>query len=450
MVTRCTIRSVLAREVFDSRGVPTIEVDVTTDGGSGRSAAPFGAPGSRGEFEASAYGSVGLRGAAQVVCDEVAVRLVGMDASDVRACDEQIRTVDGTANFDRIGGNTASAVSIAVAKAAADTVSVPLYVLMAPDGRSDGQDLALPLPLGNIIGGGAHAMGPTPDMQEHLVLPVSASSLREAVWLNIRVHEQTGKLLARRDPGFTGGSDDERGWAANLTDVEALEILSEASELVCRETGARFRLGLDLAADRLWDRELKEYRYSREGTTRDTAEQLDFVEDLVRTFDLGFVEDAFNSNDYDAFAELRRRVGGHCMVCGDDLLATNQARTQSAVSLGSVNAMVLKVNQIGTVTQAQDTNAYAQSQGIDTVMSHRSGETDDTAIAHLGVAWGCKLIKSGVLGGERLAKLNELIRIELSNKLGLRLAALPAALSASSASPADVPDPHGRGRALGA
>jgi enolase len=425
MVARCAIKSVTAREVFDSRGVLTIEVDVVAGDGWARSAAPFGAPGSRGEFEAPAYGSLGLDGAVKAVVEEVASRLVGMDGADVRRCDEVIREVDGTANFDRLGGNTASALSIAVAKAAADSISVPLYALMAPDHR----ELTLPLPLGNIIGGGAHAAGPTPDMQEHLVLPVSARSMREAVWLNIQVHEETGRLLARRDPGFTGGSDDERGWAADVDDVTALEVLTEATAAVAHETGASFRLGLDLAADRLWDRDLKRYRYNREGTLRTSDEQIDFVEKLVRTFGLAFVEDAFHSNDYDAFAELKRRVGDVCMVCGDDLLATNQARTSHAVALGSVNSMVVKVNQIGTLTQAQDANDYAQSQGISTVISHRSGETDETAIAHLGVAWNCSLIKTGVLGGERLAKLNELIRIEAGNEGRARLAVLPAALN---------------------
>ncbi|MFC1933115.1 enolase C-terminal domain-like protein [Chloroflexota bacterium] len=408
MTKECTIKKILAREVFDSRGVPTIEVDIFTDSGWGRNAAPFGAPGSRGEYEASAYGSVGITGALDVVIHELAPRLVGTDTSKLSQCDSIIREFDGTNNFDRIGGNTASALSIAIAKAAADSLKVPLYKFLAPDSDS----FSLPFPLGNIIGGGAHSAGAAPDMQEHLVLPLSANSIKEAVKLNILVHEETGKLLEKRDNNFTGGTDDEHAWAANLDDYQALEVVSEACTIVTRETGMEFRLGLDVAADRLWDTNKEQYVYSREGKFRNTDEQIDFMENLVKKFNLCYVEDAFHSNDYQAFAELRRRVGDLCLVCGDDLLATNTQRTSEGVKKGSVNAMVVKVNQIGTLTDARKTNDYAQSQGIRTIISHRSGETDDHTIAHIGVAWNCAMIKTGVLGGERLTKLNELIRIE--------------------------------------
>ncbi len=219
-------------------------------------------------------------------------------------------------------------------------------------------------------------------------------------------------LLEKRDKDFTGGSDDERAWAVNLDDTQSLEVLSEACEILTLKMGAKFRLGLDLAADRLWNPRKRQYVYTREGKTRNTEDQIDFVEDLVKTFNLYYVEDAFNSNDYKAFAELRKRVGKRCLVCGDDLLATNQQRTGEGVKQGSMSAMIIKVNQIGTLTDAQDTNDYAQSQGIKTIVSHRSGETDDNTIAHLGVGWNCIMVKTGVLGGERLAKLNELIRIE--------------------------------------
>ena len=191
MAKECIIRKILARRVFDSRGVPTIEVDVITEGGWGRNAAPFGAPGSRGEYEASAYGSVGLIGALDVVLHELAPRLVGKDARKLSLCDKIIREIDGTNNFSRIGGNTSSALSIAISRAAADSLKIPLYKFLALDSGS----FSLPFPLGNIIGGGAHSTGPTPDMQEHLVLPISAHCFKEAVELNIIVHEETGKLL---------------------------------------------------------------------------------------------------------------------------------------------------------------------------------------------------------------------------------------------------------------
>jgi enolase len=344
-----------------------------------------------------------------------------MNAAEIEQCDEAIKDVDGTANFSRIGGNTASALSIAIARAAAHSLKVPLYRFLA----TDTGPFKLPLPLGNIIGGGAHAAGPTPDMQEHLVLPVSATRFKEAVRLNTLVHEETGRLLAKKDKNFTGGSDDERAWAADLNDYQALEVLSDACQKINRETGAEFRLGLDLAADRLWDNNQKKYVYSREGTARNTDEQLAHIEMLIRTFNLGYIEDAFHSNDYEAFAELNKSAGQRCLVCGDDLLATNMARTAHAVKQGSVNAMIIKVNQIGTLTDARKTTEYAQSQRLKTIISHRSGETEDAAIAHVGVGWQCAGIKTGVLGGERLAKLNELIRIEEELGKTATLARLP-------------------------
>ncbi len=408
MAKKCTIKKILAREVFDSRGVQTIEVDVITENGQGRNAAPFGAPGSRGEYEASAYGSIGVSKAVNVVCKEIAPRLVGMDASELALCDETIRKIDGTANFSRIGSNTSSALSIAIARAASDSLKIPLYKFLAPSLDS----FTLPFPLGNIIGGGAHTTGPTPDMQEHLVLPLSAKSFKEALTLNIMVHNETGKLLAKKDADFCGGNDDEHAWTANLKDYDSFEILSEVCALISQQTGAKLRLGLDLAADRIWDAKKKQYIYSRERKNRNTDEQIAYLERLVKTFNLYYVEDAFNSNDYLAFAELRKRVGKECFVCGDDLLATNTLRTKEAVKQNSVNAMIIKVNQIGSLTDAKNTNDYAQSQGIRTIISHRSGETADDTIAHIGVGWNCAMIKSGVLGGERLSKLNELIRIE--------------------------------------
>jgi enolase len=405
------IVSVTAREIIDSRGVPTIEVEVHAGGGVGISAAPFGAPGSRGEFEASAYGQLGLTGGIEAVRSTISSRLAGMDAADLASCDAALRDLDGTPNFERIGGNTSSAVSTSVAKAAASALKVPLHRIAGSTGA-----VALPLPLGNIIGGGAHALGPTPDMQEHLVIPVSATTVREAVTLNIALHEEAGRVLVERDPAFTGGCDDERGWAANLDDVQSLEVIEEAARRLGEDTGARFRLGLDLAADRFWDKETGTYRYHRSGLVLTPSEQIDFVESLVRRFQLGYVEDAFESTDYESFAELTRRVGDDCLICGDDLYATNTERLAEGTRQGSANSMIIKVNQVGTVSDARATNQAARDAGLVTVISHRSGETSDDSIAHFGSAWNCSMIKTGVLGGERMAKLNELIRLEESEE----------------------------------
>jgi enolase len=353
-----------------------------------------------------------LTGALEVVEKEIAPRLQGVDAADTNLCDAIVNEIDNSENFVRIGGNTSSAISIAIAKAAASSLGLPLYQFLSENAPT------LPYPLGNIIGGGAHSMGPAPDMQEHLVIPVGAPNMATAIQANIMLHEETGKILEKADPNFTGGTDDECAWTANLNDYQALELLSEACVKVTKKMRLAFRLGLDVAADRLWDSEKKMYVYERENTLRTTTEQVNYMKDLVKTFNLYYVEDPFQSDDFAAFAELKKRVGAHCYVCGDDLLATKKLRTEQGVKSGAANSMIIKVNQVGTITEARETNRYAQSNGLDTIISHRSGETEDHTIAHLGVAWNCAGIKTGVIGGERLAKLNELLRIE--KQLGSR------------------------------
>lgn len=421
---RTRIKEVKVRTVFDSRGVETIEVDVFTEGGGiGRVAAPFGAPGSRGEFEAPAYAPGGISESLEIVRREIIPALRGKDAANQKDIDDLLKAIDGTPNFERLGGNTSSSISLACAKAAAHTLGVPLFKHFSQQSQ---QEWTIPYPLGNVIGGGAHSMGPAPDMQEHLVLPVGATNIREAISLNIRVHETVGEILEKKDPHFAGGMDDERAWTADLNDVEALEILAAACDRVMKETGKELRLGLDLAADRLWVESKGKYVYSREGVERTTEEQLEFVGQLIERFNLYYVEDAFRSSDYESFAKLNKAYGHRCLICADDLYASNSERAATGISLGSANAAIIKPNQVGTVTGAYETVKLEQSNGYKIVLSHRSGETPDASIAHLAVAWNASLIKTGVLGGERLAKLNELIRIaeELGERAKMAVLAL--------------------------
>jgi len=411
-MTDTTIQRISYRTIYDSRGVETLEVDVfTTNGGFGRAAAPFGAPGSRGEFEAPAYAAGGLRASMEILSREIVPRLTGMDARNLPAVDGLLCDVDGTANFERIGGNTSTAVSTAAAKAAADALKMPLFRLLT--GERTG--LHLPLPLGNIIGGGAHSLGPAPDMQEHLVVALGCPSLKKAVAVNLAVHEEVGRLLEKKDPSFAGGTDDENAWTANLDDVQALGLITEAVAAVSDREGVEIRMGLDLAADRLWKAENKKYVYAREGRERTTAEQIDYLTGLVDRFRLLYVEDGFHSNDYDAFAELNRRCGDRCLVCADDIYASNPERTRTGIRKKSAGAMIVKPNQVGTITGAEESARIARNGGLHVIVSHRSGETVDDSIAHLAVAWGATMLKTGVKGGERLAKLNELIRIEEAN-----------------------------------
>jgi enolase len=406
-----TITNIQYRTIFDSRGVETLEVDLSTSKGIGRAAAPFGAPGSRGEFEAPAYAPGGLRESIKILEKILIPSLVGMDALEQGKIDALLTQLDGTPNFEKIGGNTSAVLSTAVAKAAADALRIPMFRLFRKD-----EGGSLPYPLGNMIGGGAHSLGPAPDMQEHLAVPVGARTVKQAIEINLKVHEQLGKLLEKKDPGFAGGTDDENAWTANLNDVQALEMLQQAVDKIADKEGLEIRMGLDLAADRLWDPLRKIYRYDREGTTRTPQQQLDFLGQLIEQFRLIYVEDGFNSNDYDSFALLNQQFGDRCLICADDLFASNYQRTKTGIEKGAAGAMIIKPNQVGTITGAKHTASLAGRRGVKIVLSHRSGETVDDSIAHLAVAWNALMIKTGVKGGERLTKLNELIRIEETMK----------------------------------
>lgn len=401
------ITSIKYRTVFDSRGVETLEVDVLTKAGFSRVGAPFGAPGSRGEFEAPAYAPGGLQDSIKILEKSIIPALIGLDAVEQEKIDALLAQIDGTSNFERIGGNTSTVLSIAVAKAAADSLKLPLYKLL---GR--GERWTLPCPLGNVIGGGAHSLGPAPDMQEHMVLPVGARTVRQAIETNLKVHRQAGKLLEKKDPGFSGGMDDEDAWAANLNDVEALKVILEAKKIIEDEEGREIRMGIDLAADRLWNAERKMYCYTREGIDRTTQQQLTFVGELIERFNLTYVEDAFQSSDYESFALLNKAFEDRCVICADDIYASNPERTRVGIENNCARAMIVKPNQVGTITGAKKTSALAKENRMRIIMSNRSGETPDDSISHLAVAWSASGIKAGVRGGARIVKLNELIRIE--------------------------------------
>lgn len=401
-----TIKNMLARKVFDSRGVETLEIDIITENGFGRVAAPFGAPGSRGKFEVPAYSPEGLNKSIEIIETEIKPKILGLSSTDQERIDSILREIDGTNNFERIGGNTSSSISLAVAKAAASALKMPLYKYLALN-----NNFTYPYPLGNMIGGGAHGMGSAPDMQEHLVAPIGARNIEEAVTTNIKVHEKIGKVLEVKDLSFAGGMDDERAWVANLTDVEALDIIYDVCHEATEKTGIRFGIGLDLAADRLWNPETKEYEYQREGKSRTAEEQINFLSSLIERYSLFYIEDAFHSDDYLSFALLNKKYGKCCLICADDLFASNPERTKRGIKLNSANAMILKPNQVGTLTAILETFKIAQENKVKVVVSHRSGETYDASIAHIAVGWQLSMIKTGVLGGERLAKLNELLRI---------------------------------------
>ncbi len=399
------IEDIRVRKILDSRGNPTLEVDVITWNGFGRAAAPSGA--STGSREVVAFPTGGVDGIIEEVEDIISAELIGMDAEDLIEIDLVLKEIDGTENLSAIGGNTTVAVSMAVAKAAASSYNLPLYRFLGGNMPSE-----IPFPLGNMINGGAHAGKNAPDIQEFLILPVGATNITEAVFTNTAVHRKIREKIVQKDSLFTGGKGDEGGWAPNLTNQEALEIQATACEEVSDETGILVKPCLDMAASEFWDTQKEKYIYHKEGIERDTGEQVDYVAEIIDTYGMFYVEDPIREGDFQGFADLTVKSGKNCLICGDDLFVTNAEILEEGIQKGAGNAIIIKPNQIGTLSDTYDTVNLARTNKYVPVVSHRSGETTDETIAHLAVAWSSPIIKTGALGGERIAKLNELIRIE--------------------------------------
>lgn len=399
------IEDVRVRKILDSRGNPTVEVDIITWNGFGRSAAPSGA--STGSREVVSFPEGGVSQVITEVEDLISSELIGMAAEDIEDIDEVLKEIDGTDNLSAIGGNTTVAVSMAAAKAAAMSYGLPLYNFLGGNFIKE-----IPYPLGNMMNGGAHAGPNAPDIQEFLVVPVGAGDITEAVFANVEVHKRLKELISKKDPSFTGGKGDEGGWIPNITNDQALEIQAQSCEEVGDELGFIIKPGLDMASSEFWSEEEGKYVYGQDGLKRDVGDQVDYVKDLIDTYHMFYVEDPFDEKDFEGFAELTAKVGSRCRICGDDLFVTNSELLAKGIEMNAANAIIIKPNQIGTLTDTYETVRLARENGVMPVVSHRSGETCDETIAHLAIAFGAPMIKTGAIGGERIAKLNELIRIE--------------------------------------
>lgn len=391
------IEGISLREVLDSRGNRTVEAVVhTMSGGYGRGIAPSGA--STGEYEALELPP----GEAIAAAREHAIpRIVGeVYAGDQRGVDGALRQADGTNDFSRIGANSAVAISIAAATAAADVLGIPLYQHLG--GAFRGRNA--PIPLGNVIGGGEHAADAT-DIQEFLAVPVGAPSVQGAVFANAEVHREAARQFDEQ--GITAAKGDEGAWAPAIPDEDAFEIMAAATDTVSEAMGFEIGIGIDVAATELWDG--SGYRYRE--TTRSPAEQVEYIAALASEYGLMYIEDPLEEEDFEGFAELTEQVGSQTIICGDDLFVTNTDRLWTGIEQDAGNSILIKPNQIGTLSDTMDAIDLAREHGWDPVISHRSGETEDTTVAHLAVATAAPFIKTGTVGGERTAKLNELIRI---------------------------------------
>jgi len=398
------IEKLKARKIYNSRGEETVEVDVWVTGGFGRAAAPAGK--SKGGKEVAYYPEGGVDESIRLINGELAEKLKGVDASDQEAVDEALKKFDGTPDFRKLGGNAAFAVSLATAIAASKALGKELFqhLKLVDEPR-------LPYPLGNVIGGGAHAGKGAPDWQEMLVTPIGAKTVGDAVKANFMVHALAGKLLDKHLGGFTLGRGDEGAYAPPIKTEEGLEILKQAAEEVSDKLGFKIRIGVDVAASSLWNPEKKKYVYRTEGVELSRDEQISRVAEWIDKYELFYVEDPLDENDMEGFVELSKQIKGKTLICGDDLIVTRPDILSEAADKGAVKAVIIKPNQVGLLTTAMKSVKIAHEKGIVPVVSHRSGEPPEGHLAQLAVGWGGKLLKAGVVGGERVAKANELLRI---------------------------------------
>ncbi|MGP0689175.1 phosphopyruvate hydratase [Priestia aryabhattai] len=409
-----TILDIYAREVLDSRGNPTVEVEVYTESGAfGRAIVPSGA--STGEHEAvelrdgdkSRYLGKGVLKAVENVNEIIAPELVGMDATDQIGIDRLMIELDGTENKGKLGANAILGVSMAVAHAAADFVGLPLYRYLGGFNAKQ-----LPTPMMNIINGGSHADNNV-DFQEFMILPVGAPTFKEAIRMGAEVFHELKSVLSAK--GLNTAVGDEGGFAPNLgSNREALEVIVEAIEKAGYKAGQDIQLGMDVASSEFFNKETGKYDLAGEGRTGVTsAEMVDFYEQLVNEFPIVSIEDGLDENDWDGHKLLTERIGGKVQLVGDDLFVTNTKKLSQGIEQGVGNSILIKVNQIGTLTETFEAIEMAKRAGYTAVVSHRSGETEDATIADIAVATNAGQIKTGSMSRtDRIAKYNQLLRIE--------------------------------------
>ena len=408
------IVEVHARQILDSRGNPTVEAEVLTDDGAmGRASVPSGA--STGIHEAmelrdgdkKRYGAKGVLKAVKNVNDDIAEAIVGFDVSQQAAIDQVMIDLDGTPNKSKLGANAILAVSMAVAKAAAEEAGLPLYRYIGGTNAK-----TLPVPMMNILNGGAHADNKI-DFQEFMIMPVGAESFSEGLRWGVEVFHNLKSVLKKK--GFSTNVGDEGGFAPNIqSNEEAIEIVLEAITSAGFKTGSQIAIAMDAANSELWDAKKKKYVFHKSsGKAVSSDELVKFWESWVKKYPIISIEDGMAEDDWNGWKNLTDALGKKVQLVGDDLFVTNVERLKQGIDKGIANGLLVKVNQIGTITETINAVAMAQHNGYNTIMSHRSGETEDVTIADLAVALNCGQIKTGSASRtDRIAKYNQLIRIE--------------------------------------
>ena len=403
-----TIKSIVGREILDSRGNPTVEVDVVlSDGASARAAVPSGA--STGAFEAvelrdggARYLGKGVTTALSNIANSIAPKLIGHDAFDQKGIDDLMCALDGSPNKSKLGANAILGVSLAVAKAAAVSKELPLYAFIGGEGAN-----LLPVPMMNILNGGAHA-DTNVDVQEFMIAPIGAKNFSEALQWGAEIYHSLKSVLKKR--GLATSIGDEGGFAPNLeSNRAALDLIVEAIEKAGYKLGSQIALAMDVAATEFF----ADGKYNFEGGSLTSTELIAYYESLLDSYPLVSIEDPLAEDDWDGWAAMTARLGERVQLVGDDLFVTNPTRLERGIAAKTANALLVKVNQIGTLSETLAAVSIAHSAGYRSMMSHRSGETEDTTIADLAVAARCGQIKTGAPArSERVAKYNQLLRIE--------------------------------------
>ena len=404
------IVDVMAREILDSRGNPTVEVEVTLDDGTiGRASVPSGA--STGMYEAcelrdgdkSRYLGKGVQLAVENVNGEIAEALLGLNVLDQAYIDKMLIDIDGTPNKTRLGANAILGVSLACAKAAAEATGVSLYNYIGGCNAK-----TLPVPMMNVLNGGAHATGSNVDIQEFMIMPVGAESFKEAVRMSTEVFHALKKVVP------ASGVGDEGGYAPSLdSDEDALKALVAAMELAGYKPGEDFKIAIDGATSEWYNEEDKLYHLPKRGTVMTSEQMVDMWEGFVNKYPIISIEDGMGENDWEGWQLMTKRLGDRIQIVGDDLFVTNTQRIKQGIKLKAANSVLIKLNQIGTLTETLDAIQMAHRAGWTAVVSHRSGETEDTTIADISVAVNAGQIKTGAPSRtDRVAKYNQLLRIE--------------------------------------
>ena len=406
------ITDIYAREILDSRGNPTIEVEVLAgENAWGRASVPSGA--STGQFEAvelrdgaKRYGGLGVETAVENVNNIIAPMLLGMDVFDQGNIDRRMIQMDGTKDKGRLGANAILGVSMAVARAAADALGIPLYQYFGGAGIK-----RMPVPMMNILNGGKHADN-TVDFQEFMIMPIGACCFKEALRMGVEIYHALKGIL--KEKGMSTGVGDEGGFAPNLPDAKAvLQVIVEAIKKAGYEPEKEVCIALDVAATELYDKEAKRYIFEGEGAVRSVFDMIEYYKELIKEFPIISIEDPLDEEDWEGWEMITNCLGDKVQLVGDDLFVTNRERLQKGIDRKAANAILVKVNQIGSLSEAFETIELAKESGYKTIISHRSGETEDSIIADIAVAFQSGQIKTGApCRSERVAKYNQLLRIE--------------------------------------